>query len=407
MKVDRSVFSWALYDWANSAFAVTVMAGFFPLFFKQYWAASLEVADSTFYLGLANGAASLIVAVAAPFLGAMADRGGIKKRLLLGFAAVGIATTGGLYLIDKGAWGMAMACYMVAIIGFSSANVFYDALILDVGHVGVLGRISALGFALGYLGGGMLFAVNVAMTLHPEVFGIADKAMAVRWSFLSVAVWWAVFSVPLWLFVRESHRGTSLHGLPGAAVGRLRDTLGHLRGLRPVWMFLLAYWLYIDGVDTVIRMAVDYGLAIGLKSDDLIVALLITQFVGFPAALVFGWAGDRLGARKGIYAGLAVYVGVCVLAYGMHSEREFYLLAVTIGLVQGGVQALSRSLFASLVPAGHSAEFFGFYNMLGKSAVILGPVVLGLATMVSGDNRMGVLAIIPFFIGGALLLRRA
>jgi len=408
MRVERSVFSWALYDWANSAFAVTVMAGFFPLFFKQYWASSLEATDSTFYLGLANAGASLVVAVLAPFLGAIADRGGLKKRLLLGFAAMGIATTSGLYLVDQGAWGLAIACYTVAIIGFSSANVFYDALILDVGHVGVLGRISALGFSLGYLGGGLLFTVNVAMTLWPEAFGIADKAMAVRWSFLSVAVWWALFSVPLWLFVREGPNAGdgSLRELVAAAIHRVGQTLTHLRGLRPVWVFLLAYWLYIDGVDTVIRMAVDYGLAIGLKSDDLIIALLITQFVGFPAALVFGWVGDRVGARKGIYVGIAVYVCVCLLAYGMHSEREFYFLAVTIGLVQGGVQALSRSFFASLVPAGHSAEFFGFYNMLGKSAVILGPVVLGLATMLSGDNRMGILAIIPFFVGGAWLLRR-
>ncbi len=383
------------------------MAGFFPLFFKQYWAASLEIADSTFYLALTNAGASLIVAVLAPLLGAMADRGGLKKRLLLGFAGLGIATTGALYLVGQGAWGLAMVCYTVAIIGFSSANVFYDALILDVGRAGIMGRISALGFSLGYLGGGLLFAVNVSMTLWPGAFGIADKAMAVRWSFLSVAVWWAVFSIPLWYFVDEARTGTgSMRGLLGSAVGRLRQTLGHLRGLRPVWTFLLAYWLYIDGVDTVIRMAVDFGLSIGLKSDDLIIALLITQFVGFPAALVFGWAADRIGPRNGLYVGIAVYISVCLLAYGMNSEKEFYLLAVMIGLVQGGIQALSRSFFASLIPAGRAAELFGFYNMLGKSAAIFGPVVLGLVTMLSGDNRMGVLAIIPLFIGGAWLLRR-
>jgi UMF1 family MFS transporter len=285
--------------------------------------------------------------------------------------------------------------------------VFYDALILDAAPHGKIDRVSAFGFALGYLGGGVLFSVNVAMTLWPAAFGLADATAAVKVSFLSVAIWWALFSLPLLLYFREVPLSERVTGWSAVRSGlaQIAGTFRALRHMRVVLVFLLAYWLYIDGVHTVIRMAVDYGLAIGLDANDLIVALLLTQFIGFPSAVVFGRLGERIGAKAGILIGLVVYVFVCVWGYSMRESWEFYVLAGTIGLVQGGVQALSRGLYARLIPANKSGEFFGFYNMLGKFAAILGPLIMGVVSITTGDPRLSILAIIVLFVaGGALLL---
>jgi UMF1 family MFS transporter len=403
----RQVISWALYDWANSAFATTVLAGFFPLFFKKYWSSGSDVTVSTFQLGVANAAASLAVALLAPVLGAIADRSGARKRYLLLFAGMGIVMTGCLALVAEGQWPFAIAIYMFALVGFSGANVFYDALILDAAPHGRIDRVSALGFALGYLGGGVLFSANVAMTLWPGAFGLADATAAVKLSFVSVAVWWALFSLPLLFFFREVPLSERVTGWAAVKSGfvQIAGTFHALRHMRVVLVFLFAYWLYIDGVHTVIRMAIDYGLAIGLNANDLIVALLMTQFIGFPCALLFGRLGESIGAKAGILIGLGVYIFACVWGYSMTESWEFYVLAGVIGLVQGGVQVLSRGLYARLIPANKSGEFFGFYNMLGKFAAILGPLIMGVVSVTTGDPRLSILAIIVLFVaGGGLLL---
>lgn len=406
MSDQKAVISWALYDWANSAFAVTVMSGFFPLFFKQYWASGLDSTTSTFYLGSANSIASLCVVVLAPILGAIADRGGAKKRFLLFFALMGVVMTLALPIVAQGAWQMALIFYAVAILGFSGSIVFYDALLLDVTEERHIDYVSALGYGLGYLGGGLLFALNVAMTLFPHFFGLQDAAEAVRWSFFLVAIWWALFSIPVMLFVREPKTAVKVGAMAAIRGGfrQLYETFTHIRQLRSVLLFLLAYWLYIDGVDTIIRMAVDYGLALGFQSANLLTALLLTQFVGFPAAIVFGKLGERRGPRQGIMVAIFVYLLVILWAYQMEQVWEFYLLAVIIGLVQGGIQSLSRSFYARLVPKDKAGEFFGFYNMLGKFAVVLGPVLMGLVAMATGSSRFSILAIPVLFIAGALFL---
>jgi MFS transporter, UMF1 family len=404
----RPVLSWALYDWANSAFATTVMAGFFPLYFKQFWNAGVPATHSTFRLGLANGAASLLVALIAPLLGAIADKGRARVRLLALFTVLGAAMTAGLYLVEKGEWLAAGLLYAAASIGFWGGNQFYDSLLLDVAESHELDFASGYGFALGYLGGGVLFLVNVLMVTQPQMFGIADPGAAVRISFLTVSVWWIVFSVPVLVFVRERHAGVALPA--GAAIRaglrELADTLKHLRGDRTLLWFLLAYWFYIDGVNTIIKMAVDYGLSLGLEQSSLITALLLVQFIGFPAALAFGWLGQRLGARTGIFIAIAVYTAVAGYAYFLDSEIEFYGLAVVIGLVQGGVQSLSRSLYGRLVPPGKSGEFFGFYNMMGKAAAILGPLLTGTVALLTGDPRLAIVSIAVLFIIGAAFLTR-
>jgi UMF1 family MFS transporter len=402
----KPIISWALYDWANSTFATTVMAGFFPVFFKSYWSAGAVVTESTFQLGLANSLASIVIMILAPILGAIADKGGARKKFLLFFTAMGVVMTGGLYFVERGMWEWAVLLYMAASIGFAGGNVFYDALIVTVAPKKKLDVVSALGYSLGYLGGGILFAFNVAMTLWPHSFGLADAAQAVRWSFVMVAVWWGIFSIPIMLFVKEPRATDQIAAAEMISGGwqQLLATFHHVRRLRALWLFLIAYWCYIDAVNTIIRMAVDYGMSLGFESKNLIVALLITQIVGFPAALVFGKLGERFGAKAGVFIAIAVYIGITLWAMRMDRVEEFYLLAAIIGLVQGGIQSLSRSLYAGMIPPDKSGEFFGFYNMLGKFATVLGPVLMGVVGVLSGNPRLSLLAVVALLVIGAALL---
>jgi len=410
----KAVVSWAMYDWANSAFATTVMAGFFPVFFKQYWSAGADSTVSTARLGLANSIAGITVALFAPVLGAIADRGSSKKKFLVFFAFMGIVMTTSLYMVSRGNWPMAIMLYIIATIGFSGSNIFYDSLITGVSSGEKMDFVSALGFSLGYLGGGLLFAINVWMTLSPGTFGFLDAAEAVQFSFLTVGIWWAVFSLPIILFVKEPENEKTGDGLSVIKAGLLqfRNTFREVRHLKTIFLFLAAYWLYIDGVDTIVRMAVDYGMSIGFQSNDLIVALLITQFVGFPSAIVFGYIGQRIGAKQAIFIAIGVYLFVSLWAAFMQDKVEFYILAVIIGLVQGGIQAMSRSFYGRIIPVEKSAEYFGFYNMLGKFAAVFGPILMGGTGLLvksmgysnSIASRAGIASISIFFIAGGLLL---
>ncbi len=404
-KTTRQQFSWALYDWANSAFATTVMAGFFPLFFKKYWASDLAVESSTFYLGLANSTASFIIMILAPVLGSIADSSGTHKRLLICFAMLGVLATTSFFFISQGMWPVACVVYVVSIIGFSGANVFYDALLPILAPRSKHHSLSALGFALGYLGGGVLFAINVAMTLKPSAFGLADASEAVRWSFLSVGIWWLVFTLPLLFTIKDRPESANSNITIKSSLRDLIATIKRIFADRNLALFLVAYWFYIDGLATIIRMAVDYGMSIGLPSNSLILALLIVQFIGFPATLFFGRLGRKRGAKFGLWIALSAYVIATFAAAFMQTVTHFYLLAVVLGLVQGGVQSLSRSLFSHLIPPERSGEYFGFLNMLGKSAAVLGPVLVGVVAVQSGSTRIGIVSVVVLFIVGMILLK--
>ena len=380
-----------MYDWANSAFATTVMAGFFPIFFKQYWSYGSNVNVSTAQLGLGNSIASLIVAVMAPVIGSIADQGSIRKKMLIAFAYLGVVMTAALFWIGKGQWFWAIIMYSLGYIGFAGANIFYDALLPLVSKEQNIDRVSSLGYALGYLGGGLLFLCNVLMTLMPQRFGLPDASMAVRVSFLTVAIWWGCFTLFTVLWVSEPNSDRS-HSKKRLVVTRglrqLAETFKEFKRLRTVFIFLLAYWLYIDGVDTIIRMAVDYGLSLGFESTHLITALLIVQFVGFPAALGFGYLGQKWGTRKSIYLAIGIYMFVTLWGTMMSKPVEFYGMAMMIGLVQGGIQALSRSYYARLIPRSRAAEFYGFYNMLGKFAAIIGPALIAVVGLLARNLLM-------------------
>ena len=396
----KRVVSWALYDWANSAFATTVMAGFFPIFFEKYWSNPNNINDSTFYLGLSNSAGSLIVAALAPFLGAIADRGSAKKKFLFMFAFLGILMTGGLWMVGQGQWQLAALLYMVGSIGFAGGNVFYDSLLPSVSEKKKVDFVSSLGYSLGYIGGGILFLVNVLMYQYPQWFGIPDGTVAVKLSFLSVAVWWAIFSIPIFIYVPEPSSEPTIKFGEAITQGwlQLKRTFKEIKQMKIIGTFLLSYWLYMDGVDTIIRMAVKVGSSMGFEAGDMIIALLMVQFIGFPAALVFNWFASKIGPKNAVLIAIIFYtVGTC-FAYFMTTRLHFFLLAGMIGLFQGGIQALSRSLFSRLVPEGKEGEFFGFYNMLGKFAAVIGPILLGTVTLVTGDVRIGLLSIVALFI---------
>ena len=385
-KDKKAVWGWAIYDWANSAFATAVMAGFFPIFFKEYWSYGADVNMSTARLGLGNSTAGIIVALMAPVLGAIADKGSVKKKFLIFFAYLGVLMTAALFLVQKGDWGWAIFVYVMGIIGFSGANIFYDSLLPSVADEDKIDYISGLGYAMGYLGGGLLFLVTVFMTLLPEKFGLSDAETAVRYAFILVASWWGLFTIFTILWVQEEETATTPpRGVSFIADGfrQLIGTFKKFRHLRTVLLFLVAYWFYIDGVDTIIRMAVDYGMSIGFSSNDLIVALLITQFVGFPSALVFGKLGQRWSVRKSIFIAIGIYIFITIWGTMMTTQQEFYILAIIVGLVQGGIQALSRSYYSRLIPKNQAAEYYGFYNMVGKFGTILGPVLMGIVGLIA------------------------
>jgi UMF1 family MFS transporter len=286
-------------------------------------------------------------------------------------------------------------------------NVFGDSMLVAVAEPGKLDITSAIGYFAGYLGGGIFLALGVAMTLKPQWFGLADAASAVRLLLVLAALWWALFSLPLIFFVPRPRRASAHVSLVASAREgflQFRETFRHVRAYKPVFVFLAAYWVYIDGVNTVIQMAVDYGKSIGFGTADLIIAVLVVQFIGVPAALGAGRLGERIGPRKGIFIGLAVYVAVSVYAAFMTSAVQFYLVAAAVGLVQGGVQLLSRSYYARLVPRERAGEFFGFYNMLGEFAAIIGPLLVGTVSYLSGNPRVSILSVIVLFAAGAYLL---
>ena len=408
-KLSTQAWRWALYDWANSAFATTVMAGFFPIFFKSYWASDLSDAESTFVIGSANSIVGLVIAVSAPILGAIADAGNSKKRLLLIFATIGIISTGYLFFVPESSWKFAITFYAVGVIGFSGGNIFYDSLLVSVSNQDQRNQVSSLGFSMGYLGGGLLFLLNVLMFSYPSFFGLSSQIEAVLWSFMSVALWWAIFTTPLLTGVKENKiykNNSGLFTIIKIAFQNLYKTGLSIKQYKSAVIFLLAYFLYMDGVDTIIRMATSYGADIGLSAQSMIGALLLTQFIGFPATLVFGAYSDKFGYKQTLSFAILIYIGVVLFSSQMDTATEFFIMAGVIGLVQGGVQAISRSYFSTLIPSEKAAEFFGFYNFIGKSSVFFGPFMVSGIALITNSPSAGILSLLILFIPGLILLRR-
>ncbi len=420
-----SVRSWCLYDWANSAFATTVMAALLPIYFREVAAGSLasgvfspgypasgSEALATSFWGYTSAVSMLVVAVLSLILGPFADFKAIKKRALAGFTILGAVSTAFLSLTGAGDWIWVSVLFIVASVGFGGGEIFYDSLLPSVAGPGELNRISSLGYALGYVGGGILLAVNGVMLLTLPGQTLPGSAASVpmlgmRLSFLSAALWWAVFSLPLFRHVTEPPGVQTAPGKAGAlriSVMRLGETFSQIRRYRPLFLFLLAFWFYNDGVGTIMKMATAFGDEIGIGSLDMIGALLLTQVLGFPCSILFGRLADRIGAKRSLFIAILVYMGIAAGGSLMTKPVHFWILAFMVGLVQGGIQALSRSLYASMVPRSRTAEFFSFFNISGKFAGILGPAVFALAGQLAGSSRLGVLSLTFFFAAGIFLL---
>jgi UMF1 family MFS transporter len=381
------------------------MAVLYPLFLGSYWSEGSSGATVTARLAWITAAANFVVSILAPIFGTIADAGGYRKRFLVGLAMVGAAGTASLALVGVGNWPWALGLYLIASVGFYSSNVFYDSLLIDATQPKYFDFVSSLGFSLGYLGGASLLAVHVWMLTSPATFGLESVNEAMKVAFVSVGAWWVLFLAPLVKWVPESkHRRIVEGSVIRAAYRELRTTITHVRQYRHVVIFLIAYWLYIGGVFTVIFMAANFGQRLGFEQTDLVKALMITNFVGFPATFLYGMLGHHFGPRVGLYLALIVYSVTASLAAFMTSINEFYVLAIIIGCVQGGVQGLSRSYYASLIPSKAPGEFFGFYNMVTKFSHVLGPVLVGLAATFSDEPKFVLLALVPLFVFGGLML---
>jgi UMF1 family MFS transporter len=406
-RLTRKEVAWAFYDWGNSAFATVVMASLFPLMLRGYWLpADAAPETGTILLGKTSAIAGILVAAIAPLAGAIGDRRGNRATLLAAFALCGIGATMMLAGSPAADPTPAVIAFIVATIGFAGANAFYDSLLISVTERKRFDFVSGVGFSLGYLGGGLLFGCIVFALAKPESFGFADATAVAKAAFVLVGVWWLVFTLPLLFSVKDKvDKSVKPTQAVVAGVKQLLHTFQDVRKDKTVFIFLLAYFFYIDGVNTVMKMAVDYGAALKLPQSSLVKALLVTQFVGFPAAIIYSKLGEKIGAAKGILIGICVYAVSVIFASKMNSVAEFYGLAVVIGLVQGGVQALSRSLFASLIPPDKASEYFGFYNMLGKLSSILGPFLMAYVAAKTGNNRISILSLLLLFgLGGIILV---
>jgi UMF1 family MFS transporter len=407
MERKKIVRSWKMYDWANSAFATTIMAAVLPEFYSSVAGATLEKTTATSYWGYSNTIAMLMIALTAPILGAIADHSGAKKRFLGLFALLGVLATSLLVFIGSGMWLYASLLYVLGRIGFGGGNIFYDSLLPHVARAEEIDKVSAGGYAYGYLGGGILLTLNLLMILKPAFFGIPNAEWGSRISFLTVGLWWAFFSIPIFknvyeprtIIAKDESQNVFLAGYQ-----RLKKTFRDIKKFKELVKFLVAFWIYNDGVGTIIIMAVIFGAEIGIGRTHLIGAILLVQFLGFPFTLIFGKLPKRIGTKNSILIALAIYTLIAFLGYFMKQPLHFWLLAILVSMVQGGTQALSRSMYGSMSPPSKSAEFFGFYNVSSKFAGILGPFIFGIVGQLTGTSRISIVAIVLFFVIGGLVL---
>jgi MFS transporter, UMF1 family len=401
--------AWAMYDWANSVFMTTVLQ-VFPLYFIKVAAVDLPRNEASARFAWATAAAIILVGLTGPVLGAMADFQGNKKTMIALFLGIGVVATAAMALVQRGDWVLATVLFVIGNVGVTSTLAFYNSLLPHIARPDEVDQVSTAGFALGYLGGGILLGLNLVVIQSPERFGLADKGAAMRLSFLSAAAWWALFSLPLFLKVSEPARrleaGEAGRNPLAVALSRLRETIRELRGHRDAVLLLVAFLIYNDAINTIIRMATTFGSEAGIPDGSLIAAILMVQFVGVPFAFAFGALARRIGAKRAIFLALAVYMVITLIAFTMRTTGQFFLLAFLVGTVMGGAQALSRSLFSTMIPRHKSAEMFGFFGVFDRFGGALGSSVFGVVLVATGSSRPAILILILFFAAGALLLSR-
>ncbi|MCA0983913.1 MFS transporter [Halobacillus yeomjeoni] len=403
----KPVLSWMFYDFGNSAFATTMMAAVLPVFYYDVAAKGVKESLAISYWGYSQSIAVLIVAILAPFLGAISDFSAAKKKFLMFFAFMGMTASILMAFVGEGDYLFASVLLILGTIGFSGGNIFYDAFLPEVADEEEIDKVSAGGYAFGYIGGGVLLAINLMMIMKPEWFGLPNGLIGTKLSFVSVGVWWLIFSIPLMKNIKEEKKVNQKRDSSYMKIGfkRVSSTIKELPNFKQLLLFLFAFWLFNDGISTIIKMATIYGRDLGIGTTDLITALLITQFVGIPFAFFFGWLAGKITAKRALMLALFIYLIIVILGYFMTSALHFYILAVCVGFVQGGAQSLSRSIFGRMVPEDRHAEFFGFYGISSKFAAMFGPFVAALVVQMTGSGRYGILSLIVFFLAGMILLK--
>lgn len=411
MKINKKQWSWIFYDWANSGYGIIVNTAVLPVYFKSIAQADhISAASSTAYWGYANSFGTLLVSILAPFLGALADYPNFKKRLLNGFCWLGIVATIGLAIVPASMWQWVLMIYVISSIGYSASNLFYDSFLTDVADNSQMNKISTHGYAYGYLGGVFVFVIFLALYLT-NGFGSMDGFAVSRWSFVIAAIWWFVFYLPLQKNVHQKYSIAPTKSPLAGSFTRVFKTIRHIRQYKMVAWFLVAYFFYIDGVDTIFTMSTAIGMDIGVKTSTLMIILLVVQIIAFPFSIIFGWIADWASTRAGILLGIFVYLVICLYALNLHTTADFWILAILVGTVQGGLQALSRSYFGKIIPKESGSEFFGFYNILGKFSAVMGPLLVGVVTQLTGKSTFGAASLSILFLVGltifALLPRLA
>ncbi|GEO74169.1 major facilitator superfamily permease [Levilactobacillus namurensis DSM 19117] len=403
MKLNKEQWSWVFYDWANSGYGIIVTTAVLPIYFKTIAQANgVTAANATAFWGYANSIGTLLVALLAPFLGALADYQGFKKRLLVGFTTLGMLMTLGLAVLPTTQWRWLLVIYVLSVLGYSGGNLFYDSFLTDVSTDSQMDKISSTGYGFGYLGGVIAFILFMVLEFT-HGFGHLSSLAVARWGFALAAIWWVIFFIPLVRNVRQRHALTTTTRPLRQSWSRVWQTIRHLRQHKYLAWFLVAYFCYIDGVDTIFTMATSIGLDIGITSTTLIMVLLVVQLVAFPCSLFYGWLAAKTSTRTGILVAIVVYLLICLDALRLHTAADFWLLAVLVGTSQGGIQDLSRSYFGRIVPKERSSEFFGFYNILGKFSAVLGPVLVGVVTQITGQSRIGAASLSILFILGLVI----
>lgn len=395
---NRSILAWCLYDVGNSAFATTIMAVIYPIYFQQVAASTLSPSSATAYWGYASSLGLLIGAFLAPFLGTFADIRSIRKKIVAIFTVLGALSALAMGSVGSGDWKIALFLLVLGSVGFSGSAICYDSLLPHIAPLDKMDEISTRGYAMGYLGGGTVLGLNLGL------MAIFPGALGARLSFVSVGLWWTAFTIPLMMAVPEPRRGFPSDSEKMGTFASLAKTFREIREYRDAFVFLLAFWLYNDGIGTVIRMSAIFGAQVGIDRKSLVMALLTTQFIGIPFSLLFGRIAKKVGSKKSLYGALSWYLLIAVGAYWMKTSLHFWILAISVGMVQGGAQAISRSIYASMLPPERSAEFFGFYDISSKFAGIAGPAAFGIITQLTGSPRLAVLAIGSTFIIGLFLL---
>ena len=403
-KLSREIKAWISYDLGNSAFATTVLAAFFPIFYNQYWSSNIDSTLSAQYLSWTLVISNLTLLFTAPLIGAITDISKSTKKLFISMVMISIIGTGLLYTLEAGLWLYALIFFGIANYFFSASNVIYDKILVQIASPGLFSKISGYGYAWGYFGGGFLFLINACMSLYPELFGLSSQAEAIRWSFITVSIWWFIFLIPLAVTYKEPSAKVVENQVIRNSFKNLINTFISISQYRNAFIFLIAFFLFIDGVHTVVALAATFALNLGLDSSSVIIALLMVQFIAFPSTLMWAYVGEKYSDKFVINFSILIYILIIIYTLFLSNAMEFYILAAMVGFVQGGIQGSSRGLFAKLIPHDKAGEFFGLFNTFGKAGAFMGPALVGLFLALFENVRISLLPILVQFVLGLIVL---